>query len=154
MKNLLLLCVLCLSMLSATAQNKYKKQTLEERAIKFTKEITDYVSNISPEQNASLLAVNKSVTQQFDSLKALQLASEEYKPAARSIFKNRDAAIKVILNANQFDEFMMLQAEKREAAFKKKNEIKPADSSATSEPKIHKKYFEKNKSIVTKDSLQ
>jgi hypothetical protein len=105
----------------STAQSSYKKKTLEERSAKFTKEITDYVSNITPAQNTALLEINKQVTQQFDSLKALHLESDEYKPAARNVFKTRDMQIKALLDAKQFDEFMMLQAEKREAAYNKKN---------------------------------
>jgi hypothetical protein len=156
MKKLFILFALCINILSVNAQ--YKKLTLEERSAKFTKEITDYVSNITPEQNTALLEINKIVTMQFDSLKALQLESEEYKPAARNIFKTRDASIKLVLDAKQYDEFSMLQAEKRDASFKKKNEqkLKKEQAKITSTDslqKTYKKQFIKDATKPAIDSL-
>ncbi len=158
MKKLLSLLLIIASTFSATtAQTTYKKKTLEERSAKFTKEITDYISNVTPEQNTALLEINKNVTMQFDSLKALQLESDEYKPAARNVFKTRDAAIKLVFDAKQFDEFLMLQAEKRDAAYKKKNEANKAaltEETAKAPAKTYRKKFVKEADTPILDSLK
>jgi hypothetical protein len=113
------------SSLVAQAQfqkGKYKKQTLEERVEKYTAEITSYVSNVTDSQKVALFAINKAVTLKFDSIKNLELDPVDYRPAARSVFVYRDAAIKKVLNETQYDEYLMLQAEKKEAAFKRRSQ--------------------------------
>jgi hypothetical protein len=123
---LILLCTVSIQFINA--QNYYKKKTVDERAQKFTTEIADYVIGISDSQRLQLLVINKLTTVQFDSLKNLKLETEAYKPAARSIFKQRDASIKVLFTIKQYDEFMMQQAEKREESFKRKQIKNVADS--------------------------
>jgi hypothetical protein len=127
MKKLILILFVCASFCS-NAQSAYQRKTIEDRAQKFTKEISDYVATLSDSQKIKLFAINRTVTMQFDSLKNLKLESNDYKPAARMIFKNRDAAIKNIFSAIQFDDFMMQQAEKREESYKRKKEKMAADS--------------------------
>jgi hypothetical protein len=121
MKHLIIVLVALFSIsLNSQAQNTYKKRTADEKAIFFTKEITDYLGNASDEQTAQLVQINKTTTLAFDSLKALQLESNDYKPAARGIFVTRDEAIKKVLTPAQWDEYLMLQAEKRVIAKKKR----------------------------------
>jgi hypothetical protein len=125
----ILIIVCCINMQILHAQNTYKKKSVDERAQKFTTDIADYVSGVTDSQRVKLLAINKTTTIQFDSLKNLKLESEAYRPAARGIFKQRDASIKLLFTIKQYDEFMMQQAEKREESFKKKQLQKQADSS-------------------------
>lgn len=105
---------------------------MDERAQKFTTEIVSYVTGLSDSQKNKLFVINKITTLSFDSLKNLKLESDGYKPAARGIFKQRDASIQQLFTVKQFDEFMMQQAEKREESFKKKQLQKLADSAISS----------------------
>ncbi len=145
--------------ISSYAQYKpYKKYpSLRERSQKYTKEITDYVSGITPSQDSALLAINIDITTQFDSLKKLKLESDLYRPAARAIFVARDENISKILNEKQFDEFLMLQEEKRMTSYKRKQEQIKINSTNTGEnntnepQKKYKKYFVKD-NVPSSDS--
>jgi hypothetical protein len=115
----------------AQAQGKRAKRTVADKAAYFTKEITDYVSNIDSNQYQQLLQINIAVTNSFDSVRNLGLEPIEARPAMKGIYANRDAAVKKVLNEQQYDEYMMLQAEKREEQRKKwqsKQQGMPADS--------------------------
>jgi hypothetical protein len=108
------------SSFSLQAQSKKTKNKLESRAQFFTKEITDYLTKVDSPQIKQLFDINLRVSVEFDSLKGLNLPSETYRPAAASIYKKRDAAVKLVLDKRQYDEYMMLQAEKKQAYIEKK----------------------------------
>jgi hypothetical protein len=124
--NLLLTLLLVTCATTVQAQNKKAKSKLENRAQFFTKEITDYLTKIDSPQTKQLYDINLQVSIAFDSLKTLNLPSEEYRPAAASIYKNRDAAVKLVLNKFQYDEYLMLQAEKKQAYREKKKKEEEA----------------------------
>jgi hypothetical protein len=119
-KHILVSIALVLFSITSIAQGRKAKLTLDEKANKYTKEISDYVSNVDSNQYTKLLTINKQVSQKFDSLYHLELEYSE-----------KRGATKQVLNAKQFDEFLMLQAEKKaEAAKRWKQKSEVADSNA------------------------
>jgi hypothetical protein len=120
------------------AQSKKAKNKLESRAQFFTKEITDYLTKVDSPQVKQLFDINLRVSIEFDSLKALSLPSETYRPAAASIYKKRDAAVKLVLNKFQYDEYMMLQAEKKQAYIEKKKKEEAEQEKQEESPKKDK----------------
>jgi hypothetical protein len=119
MKKIILIIISSLAF-QFTSNAQYKKRSLEDRSAFFTKEIVDYIPSLNKTQQEQLLQINITTTAAFDSLKALKLESEDYKPAARAIFVQRDASVKKILTPFQYDEYLMLQAEKKQQSIKKK----------------------------------
>jgi glucan biosynthesis protein len=127
---LVLSAILLLAQWAAVAQSKKSFKSVESRSAYFTKEITDYVTRVDSVQAKQILDINIEVTRKFDSLKGKDLPSEEYRPAAAAIYRERDAAIKKVLSAFQYDEYMMLQAEKKKAYIDKKKAKEAAADSA------------------------
>ncbi|MFM2386589.1 MAG: hypothetical protein RL660_1346 [Bacteroidota bacterium] len=119
-KKLILLAFTLITVSTSFAQTSKKQRSAESRSEYFTKEIVNYLTRCDSATAKKIYEVNLVVTKQFDSLKALNLSSEDYKPAASKIYKNRDAAMKAILTPFQYDEYMMLQAEKKQAYKEKK----------------------------------
>ncbi len=119
MKKLLTILCICTTIL-CHAQNKKNEAYLQKRALKFTEEITNYIPSISAEQKTKLIAINYTVSTQFDSIKNANLESVDYKKASRQIFVQRDVAIKKILTVVQYDDYLLMQEEKKQEYFKKK----------------------------------
>jgi hypothetical protein len=119
MKNAILF-FLCFLSIQSFAQG-YKKRTVEEKAAYFTKEIVDYIPSLTDSQQSQLLLINIQVTKSFDSIKSLKLEEVDYKKAARAIFVTKGEFLKNLFTPQQYDEFLMLEAEKRERKKEKKD---------------------------------
>jgi|688.fasta_scaffold962063_1 hypothetical protein len=133
-KSILIACALCIS-IASYAQSKAPSKYTTKQAQKYTNEIVEYVSDVLAEQQKLIYQMNVDVSMKFDSLKKLDLEQYEYKAAARAIFKYKDETMKAILNESQFDEYLMMQDEKRQA-YKNKMKAKAAaaDSIKTQAP--------------------
>jgi pyoverdine/dityrosine biosynthesis protein Dit1 len=116
---LLFATILCTcSYAQSVEPSKYQKK----QASKYTDELVKYLSDIVPEQEKSIYQLNLNISIQFDSLRKLKLETNEYKKAAREIFINKEKQLKKLLTINQFDEYAMMQDEKKAEYIKKKQD--------------------------------
>jgi hypothetical protein len=120
MKKIILITSLLLLAVASFAQTSEPSKYQKKQATKYTKELTDYISNITDDQKTAIYNINLNISLQFDSLKKLQLETVDYKKAARNIFVFKDDQLKKILSVNQFDEYVMMKDEKKEEYLKKK----------------------------------
>jgi hypothetical protein len=120
MKKILATIVLLGLLFNVQAQSKSENKYLVKRAEKFTKELVDYIADITTEQKKMLFDANYNITLQFDSIKKARLETQDYKDASKQIFKNRDAMMKKILNITQYDDYIMYRDEKKQEYFAKK----------------------------------
>jgi hypothetical protein len=105
------------------AQKNEPSKYAKKQAQKYTNELVEYISDVQAGQQQQLFQMNLQVSDRFDSLKKLELEKPDYKKAARAIMEWKDAEVKKIFNENQYDEYLMMKAEKFEEYKKKKKEF-------------------------------
>lgn len=113
----LLLIVLHLSLLSYSQQ--YKRKTPEEKARKYTTEMTSEIA-LSKEQEEKVYLINLDVSKQFDSLYASKPEQDILRKHTIEILKKRDAEFRNVLTNEQYLRFDDIQREKREKKLKEK----------------------------------
>ncbi|MBL7766700.1 MAG: hypothetical protein JNJ58_11430 [Chitinophagaceae bacterium] len=97
----------------------YKRKTPEEKARKYTDELTAVIS-LDTLQLDSIFLINVQVSKQFDSMYASKPDPALQKKATIAILKHRDTLYRNVMRPEQFLRYDDWQREKREQKWKEK----------------------------------
>ncbi len=126
----LLLIILHLSLLAFSQE--YKRKTPEEKARKYTAEMTNDIS-LEKEQEEKVYLINLAVSTRFDSLYASKPEKDLLRKCTIDILKARDVEFRKVLSTEQFLRFDDIQREKREKKQKEKLEKEKLEKGQTSD---------------------
>ncbi|MBK7764181.1 MAG: hypothetical protein IPI46_12695 [Bacteroidetes bacterium] len=120
MKKISLIQVLMFCAMLVSAQT-YKRKTPEEKALRYTNEMTNDVQ-LDSAQAAKIYLINLEVSKQFDSMYASKPEKDLQKKCTIDFLRKRDVEYRKVLTTTQFLKYDDIQRERREQKWKAKQE--------------------------------